>query len=320
MRPTGPLHLGNLVGALTNWVALQDDYRCFYEIADLHALTDRTETAAVAGDRLEVLLDWLAAGLDPARAVIFVQSEVPEHALFYTLLGMVIPVSWLERVPTYKEHVRELGLGEQASFGLLGYPVLQAVDIAIYKADAVPVGEDQLPHLELSREIVRRFNYLFGEVLVEPRALLTKVARLPGLDGRKMSKSYDNAVYIKDTPAETERRIQTMFTDPKRIYRKDPGHPDECNVYFYRQLFDAAGAGALYEDCRHGRLGCTDCKAALAAALNEYLAPMRERRAQLAARPQDLHDILDEGARQAREVAARTYAEVYAAMHLPRRR
>ncbi len=320
MRPTGPLHLGNLVGALVNWVALQDDYRCFFEIADLHALTDRTDTGAVAGDRLEVLLDWLAAGLEPERSVLFVQSDVPEHSLLYTLLGMVIPVSWLERVPTYKEQVRELGLGEQASFGLLGYPVLQAVDIVIYKADAVPVGEDQLPHLELSREIARRFNNLFGDVFLEPKALLTKIPRLPGLDGRKMSKSYDNAVYVKDSAAEVEKKIKTMFTDPKRAYRNDPGHPGECNVYLYRELYDAADAHALFEDCKHARLGCTDCKAALAKALNAYLEPLRERRAAFARRPADLHDVLDDGARRAREVARETYEAAFAAMRLARAR
>jgi len=320
MRPTGPLHLGNLVGALQNWVCLQDQYRCFFEIADLHALTDRTDTSAIAADRLEVLSDWLAAGLDPARSVLFVQSDVPEHAILYTLLGMVVPVSWLERVPTYKEQVKELGLGEQASFGLLGYPVLQAVDIVIYKADAVPVGEDQLPHVELSREITRRFNYFFGPVFLEPKALLTRVARLPGLDGRKMSKSYNNAVYVKDSAAEVEKKIQGMFTDPKRLYRKDPGHPDECNVYCYRNIFDAVGARELYEDCRGARLGCTDCKLALAKAVNAYLEPLRERRADYARRPADLHDILDDGARRAREVARATYDEAFAAMKLVRRR
>lgn len=320
MRPTGPLHLGNLVGALANWVALQDQYQCFYEVADLHALTDRTDTSSIAGDRLEVVLDWLAAGLDPEKAVIFIQSEVPEHSLFYTLLGMFVPVSWLERVPTYKERVREMGLGEQASFGLLGYPVLQAVDITLYRAEAVPVGEDQLPHLEFTREIVRRFNNFFGGILVEPHPLLTKVPRLPGLDGRKMSKSYENAIYIKDTPEETERRIRTMFTDPKRLYRKDPGHPEECNVYLYRQIFDAAGAAELFEDCKNAKLGCTECKAGLAKAVNAYLEPIRTRRAEFASRRGVLQEILDEGARKAREVAARTYADIYEALRLPRAR
>ncbi len=320
MRPTGPLHLGNLVGALLNWVALQDDYNCFYEVADLHALTDRTDTSAVAGDRMEILLDWLAAGLEPARSVLFVQSDVAEHSLLYTLLGMVVPVSWLERVPTYKERVRELGLAESASFGLLGYPVLQAVDIILYKADRVPVGEDQLPHLETSREIVRRFNNFFGDVFVEPKPLLTKVARLPGVDGRKMSKSYDNAIYIKDSAREVEEKVKKMFTDPKRVYRRDAGHPDECNLYLYRNIFDAAGAASLYEDCTQARIGCTDCKLVLARALNEYLEPLRARRADFARRPADLHAILDDGARRAREVARQTYEEAHAAMGLPRRR
>jgi tryptophanyl-tRNA synthetase len=318
MRPTGPLHLGNLVGALVNWVALQDEYNCFYEIADLHALTDRTDTSAIAEDRIEVLLDWLAAGLDPERSILFIQSEVPEHAQLYTLLGMFVPVSWLERVPTYKEKIKELGLGESASFGLLGYPVLQAVDILIYKADAVPVGEDQLPHLEMSREMARRFNYFFGDVFVEPRALLTKAARLPGVDGRKMSKSYDNAVYIKDPPAEVEKKVKMMFTDPKRVYRRDPGHPDECNVYFYRRLFETVDAEEIYDDCKNARIGCTDCKLALAKALNVYLDPIRRKREALGERPDYLNDIFDEGARRAREVAERTRDEAYEAARLLR--
>ncbi|MGD8718913.1 MAG: tryptophan--tRNA ligase [Candidatus Zixiibacteriota bacterium] len=316
MRPTGPLHLGNLAGALTNWVALQDEYNCYYEIADLHALTDRTDTSAIPGDRWEVLLDWLAAGLDPERSVLFVQSDVPEHSLLYTLLGMFVPVTWLERVPTYKEKVREMGLAESASFGLLGYPVLQAVDIAIYKADAVPVGEDQLPHLELTREITRRFNNFFGEVFVEPQALLTAAARLPGLDGRKMSKSYDNAIYIKDSAADVMKKVKTMFTDPKRVYRRDPGHPDECNVYLYRRLYEAANAEGVSEACKKAEIGCTDCKVALAAAINEYLAPLREKRGDFEARPDYLRDVLEEGARKAREVARRTCDEAYAAAHL----
>jgi len=320
MRPTGPLHLGNLAGALANWVALQEEYRCFYEIADLHALTDRTDTSAIRGDRLEILLDWLAAGLDPERSVLFIQSEVPEHALLDTLLGMFVPVSWLERVPTYKERVRELGLDESASFGLLGYPVLQAVDIMIYRATAVPVGEDQLPHVELTREIARRFNHLFGEVFVEPQALLTEIPRLPGLDGRKMSKSYDNAVYLRDSAAEVEKKVQAMFTDPKRVYRRDAGHPDECNVYLYRRVFDAVNAAEVAEDCKAARIGCTDCKLALARALNEHLGPMRERRAAFEAHPDRLHDVLDDGARRARETARRTYEEAYEAVHLLRQR
>lgn len=320
MRPTGPLHLGNLVGALANWVVLQDQYKCFFEIADVHALTDRTETGDIAGDRLEVLLDWLAAGLDPKRSVLFVQSEVPEHSLFYTLLGMFVPVSWLERVPTYKEKVREMGLDESASFGLLGYPVLQAVDIAIYRATAVPVGEDQLPHLELTREIVRRFNNFFGEVLVEPQALLSNLARLPGLDGRKMSKSYGNAIYIKDSATDVEAKIKTMFTDPKRLYRKDPGHPDECNVFFYRESLDKEGSAGLREACIGAQIGCTDCKLACAKAVNGFLEPYRALREEFAKRPDDLHGILDDGARRAREEAGKTYEDVFEALSLPRRR
>jgi len=318
MRPTGPLHLGNLVGALQNWVKLQDKYQCYFEIADLHALTDRTDTADIARNRIEVMLDWLAAGLDPHRAVLFIQSDVAEHALLYCILGMFVPVSWLERVPTYKERVKELNLGESASFGLLGYPVLQAVDIAIYKADVVPVGEDQLPHLELTREIVRRFNHFFGDVFVEPQALLTEVPRLPGLDGRKMSKSYGNAIYLKDSDQEIREKVQTMFTDPKRLYRRDPGHPHECNVYAYRILFDAERSGGLEYECTHAQLGCTDCKMALASALAAFVAPYRERREGYERDLKTVTDILDDGARRAREVARATYEEAFDAVKLGR--
>jgi tryptophanyl-tRNA synthetase len=318
-RPTGPLHLGHLVGALQKWAACQDEYKCFFEIADLHALTDRTETSAVRQDRFEVLLDWLAAGLDPERSALFVQSEVPEHALLYSVFGMFIPVSWLERVPTYKDQVRELGLGSNASFGLLGYPVLQAADIVLYKADTVPIGEDQLPHLEFTRELVRRFNHLFGPVFIEPRALLSEVTRLPGIDGRKMSKSYDNAINIKDTEEEITEKVRKMFTDPKRVYRKDPGHPVECIVYMYRSLFDnSVDIDGLRADCEGAVIGCTDCKMALAAGIIEYLKPYRERRAKYAADPKLLNEILDDGRRRASEVARKTYEEAVEAVNLPR--
>lgn len=319
MRPTGPLHLGHLVGALQKWAACQDEYTCFFEIADLHALTDRTDTASVRQDRFEVLLDWLAAGLDPERSALFVQSEVPEHALLYSIFGMFIPVSWLERVPTFKDQVKELGLGANASFGLLGYPVLQAADIVLYKADTVPIGEDQLPHLEFTRELVRRFNHLFGPVFVEPRALLSKITRLPGIDGRKMSKSYDNAINIKETDEETTEKVRKMFTDPKRVYRKDPGHPDECIVYMYRHIFDeSVDMDGLRADCEGAVIGCTDCKMALAAGINEYLKPYRERRREYASNPKRLYEILDDGRRRASEVARKTYDEAFEAVNMPR--
>jgi tryptophanyl-tRNA synthetase len=319
MRPTGPLHLGHLVGALEKWAACQDEYTCFFEIADLHALTDRTDTSNIRQDRFEILLDWLAAGLDPERSALFVQSEVPEHALLYSLFGMFIPVSWLERVPTYKDQVKELGLGANASFGLLGYPVLQAADIVLYKADTVPIGEDQLPHLEFTRELVRRFNHLFGQVFVEPRALLSKVARLPGIDGRKMSKSYDNAINIKDGDEETAEKVRKMFTDPKRVYRKDPGHPDECIVYMYRRIFDkSVEPDALRADCEGAVIGCTDCKMALAAGINEYLRPYRDKRREYASKPGRLYEILDDGRWRASEVAGKTYAEAFEAVKMPR--
>lgn len=302
-----------------NWAACQDEYKCFFEIADLHALTDRTDTADIRQDRFEVLLDYLAAGLDPERSALFVQSEVPEHALLYAIFGMFIPVGWLERVPTYKDHVKELGLGSNASFGLLGYPVLQAADIVLYKADTVPIGEDQLPHLEFTRELVRRFNLLFGPVFVEPQPLLSKVPRLPGIDGRKMSKSYGNAINIKDTEVETLEKVRAMFTDPKRVYRKDPGHPDECIVFMYRSIFDeSVSADEIQADCVSAKIGCTDCKLALAAGINAYLKPIRERRAEYAKDPKRLNEILDDGRRRASEVARKTYEEAFGAVNLPR--
>ncbi|MCP4230850.1 MAG: tryptophan--tRNA ligase [bacterium] len=318
MRPTGPLHLGHLLGPLVNWAAAQDDYTCFFEIADLHTLTDRTDTSNVAEYRYDVLLDWLAAGLDPERSALFLQSEVPQHALLYTLFGMFIPVGWLERVPTYKEQISELGLEERASFGLLGYPVLQAADIVLYKADTVPIGEDQLPHLEFTRELVRRFNHLFGDVFIEPQALISKVRRLKGVDNRKMSKSYDNAIYIKDDEKETKRKIRSMITDPKRVYRNDPGHPEKCNVFDYRTILEDTDLEQIKKDCKNAEIGCTDCKEQLSGLMNGFLKPIRERRAGYAENPERLNEILDDGRLRATEVAAATYEEAFAAVKLPR--
>ncbi len=318
MRPTGPLHLGHFLGPLVNWVKAQDDYTCFFEIADLHTLTDRTDTSDLVQYRYDVLLDWLAAGLDPERSTLFIQSEVPQHALLYTLFGMFIPVGWLERVPTFKEQIKELGLEERASFGLLGYPVLQAADIVLYKADTVPIGEDQLPHLEFSRELVRRFNHLFGDVFVEPQALISKVRRLKGVDNRKMSKSYNNAIYIKDDDEEINRKVRSMITDPKRVYRRDPGHPEECNVFGYRTILGDPNLEQLKKDCKKAEIGCTDCKEQLSLMLNHYLKPIRDRRVDYAAHPERLNEILDDGRARATEVAAATYQEAFEAVKLPR--
>ncbi|HXB54402.1 MAG TPA: tryptophan--tRNA ligase [Vicinamibacteria bacterium] len=318
MRPTGPLHLGNLMGALENWVRLQDEYECFFPIVDWHSLTtDYADTRGIRGNVLEVATDWLAAGLDPARSVLFIQSAVPEHAELHLLLSMVTPVAWLERVPSYKEQQQQLQDRDLSTYGFLGYPVLQTADIIIYKADAVPVGEDQAPHLELSREIVRRFNHLYGPVFPEPKTLLTKTARIPGTDGRKMSKSYANAIYLQDAPEVVREKLRTMVTDPARKRRTDPGNPDVCPVFDLHRAFsppesqDWAAAG-----CRSAGIGCLDCKARLANHLLERLSPIHARRPEFAAHPERVWDILHEGSKRARSVAEATLAEVRSAMKI----
>ena len=311
MQPTGPLHLGNLEGALANWVKLQDDYEAYYVIVDWHALTTlHDQTQLVRKYTREVAIDFLAAGLDPEKCAIFVQSHVKEHAELHLLLSMITPVSWLERVPTYKEKQEELHL-ETVSYGLLGYPVLQAADILLYKANVVPVGQDQLPHLELTREIGRRFNHIYGDTFPDCEAQLTEYAEMPGTDGRKMSKSYDNAIYISDTPEETAEKVRGMYTDPLKIRKHDPGHPEGCAVY---GMLKAYGRADMHEDCEAGRIGCVECKTRLAEFLNERLAPVRKRRAQLKQNPAEVDGILAQGAEKAREVARETMEEVRRAM------
>jgi tryptophanyl-tRNA synthetase len=318
MRPTGPLHLGNFMGALENWVRLQDEYECFFPIVDWHSLTtDYADPQGIRGNILEVATDWLAAGLDPARSVLFIQSAVPEHAELHLLLSMVTPVAWLERVPSYKEQQHQLLDKDLSTYGFLGYPVLQTADIIIYKADAVPVGEDQAPHLELSREIVRRFNHLYGPVFPEPKTLLTKTPRIPGTDGRKMSKSYANAIYLQDAPDVVREKLRTMVTDPARKRRTDPGNPDVCPVFDLHRAFSPpetqnwAAAG-----CRSAGIGCLDCKARLADHLLERLSGIHARRPQYASHPDRVWDILREGSRRAEAVAAGTLAEVRSAMKI----
>ena len=311
MQPTGLLHLGNLEGALANWVKLQDQYEAYYVIVDWHALTtlyDRPEL--IREYTRQVAMDFLAAGLDPDRCAIFVQSHVKQHAELHLLLSMITPLSWLERVPTYKEK-REQLRSKTVHYGLLGYPVLQAADILLYKADAVPVGRDQLPHLELAREIGRRFNHIYSPIFPNCEGLLTDYPEMPGLDGRKMSKSYDNAIYISDTPEQTVAKVRTMYTDPLKIHRTDPGHPEGCAVYGMLKAYDRAD---MHEDCEAGRIGCVDCKKRLADFLNERLAPIRARRAELEQHPERLDDILTSGAEKARRVASETMAEVGVAM------
>lgn len=316
MRPTGRMHVGHLLGALQNFVRLTETHECFYEIADLHALTTKFQDAKqIANDIREMVIDWLAAGVDPQRCTIFVQSRIPEISEMSMLLSMITPVSWLERVPTYKDQINALGT-DIATHGFLGYPVLQTVDIAIFKGQGVPVGQDQLPHLELCREIIRRFNYLYGPVLTEPQAILSETPYVPGTDGRKMSKSYDNSIWLADSEDETTTKVKMMFTDPEKIHKTDPGRPEICPVFFFQQAFNAASADSIAARCRGGKLGCVENKADMAKHLNAALAPIRERRRPFVAQPKLVDEILSEGTKRARSIAQATLAEVKRAMGL----
>jgi len=310
MRPTGRLHLGHLEGVLRNWVRLQDEYKCYYFVADWHALTDRLDTSEIQDSIHNMVIDWLAAGVDPSKATLFVQSDLAEVSELTLLLAMCTPVGWLERCPTYKDKVADIEGKEGASMGLLGYPVLMTADIVIQKAHFVPVGEDQIPHLELAREIVRRFAFNFGEVFPEPQPLLTQASKLPGLDGRKMSKSYDNAIYISDAEDETARKVGTMLTDPERPYLKDPGHPENCPVCMYQKIYNAPEVEELEARCRAAEIGCRDCKTLLAERMNESLRPIRGRRAELASDPGRVADVLNDGLLEARRNAREVMAEV----------
>ncbi len=318
MRPTGKLHLGHLVGALDNWARLQDEYECFFMVADWHALMSEYENpSSMKGNGLDNVIDWLSCGIDPGKSTIFVQSEVPEHLELYMVFSLLTPLGWLERNPTYKEQLREVTNRDLSTFGFLGYPVLQAADIMLYKARAVPVGEDQLPHLELTREIVRRFNSLYKQaVFPEPEAVLTKSSRLLGLDGRKMSKSYNNFISLSETPEEIRKKISNMFTDPLRVRRNDPGHPESCNVHSYFQVFAPGRSGEIAELCRKAEIGCTDCKKELAETLIKYLAPIRERREKFQKDQSLVMDILKEGRKRAHSVAAATMEEVKRLLNL----
>lgn len=317
MRPTGRMHVGHLLGALNNFIALSEGNDCFYLIADLHALTTKFERSReIAGDVREMVTDWLAAGLDPAKCTIYLQSHIPEISELEVLLSMIVPVSWLERVPTYKDQINALG-AEIATHGFLGYPVLQTVDIAAFKGEGVPVGQDQLPHLELCREIVRRFNHLYGPVLVEPEAILSETPYVPGTDGRKMSKSYDNTLMLADDDATTVAKVKNMFTDPEKIRKTDPGHPETCPVFFFQQIVNSENADSIAHRCRAGQLGCVEDKADMAVHLNRWLAPIRERRRALEAKPGYVDEIIAEGTRKARTIAQATLAEVRSAMGLP---
>jgi len=319
MRSTGKLHLGNFVGALQNWVRMQDEYECFFMVADWHALTtDYADTSKIKENSLEVALDWLAAGLDPEKSVIFIQSHVPAHAELHLLFSMITPLGWLERVPTYKEQRENIKDKDLGTYGFLGYPVLQAADILIYKANCVPVGEDQVAHVELTREIARRFNGFYGvprEVLPEPQALLTPAAKLPGTDGRKMSKSYGNTIMLTDPEPVVRQKLKTMVTDPARVRRADPGNPDVCPVGDLHKIFsDKATIVKVYEGCRSAGIGCIECKGWAADALVQLLNPMQQRRRKFEENPRLAWDILEAGTEQARKAAGETMEDVRAAM------
>ena len=322
MRPTGLLHLGNYLGALQNWVALQQEYRCIYCVVDIHALTTLEGAADVAEIKpniQDMVLDWLAAGIDPEQSLVFVQSQVPEVMTLHTLLSMVTPLGWLLRVPSFKEKVRQMDETEESvNYGLVGYPVLQTADIILYKADTVPVGKDQVPHLELAREIVRRFNNHYGETFPEPQAKLTEDPLILGLDGKnKMSKSLDNHLELAATPEETAKRVATAFTDPQRVRRDIPGRPEVCNVYSLHKIFSpASDVPTIYDECTTAARGCVDCKRHLAASINSYLEPFRERRREYEARPGFVQEVLEDGAKKARTIAQKTIEEVYEKMGL----
>jgi len=316
MRPTGKLHLGHLVGALDNWVKLQDQYECFFMVADWHALMSEYEnTHRLSEFILDNVLDWLSAGIDPHKSTLFIQSQVSAHLELYMIFSCLTPLGWLQRCPTYKEQLKAIKTRNLSTYGFLGYPVLQAADILLYKADKVPVGEDQLPHLELTRQIARRFNSLYKQdIFPYPDAILTDTARLLGLDGRKMSKSYNNTIDLSDSEETIKRKIQTMFTDPKRIRLTDKGHPHTCNVFAYYSVFSHQMKDEVFSWCTHARLGCTDCKQRLALNLIERLRPLKKRRQELAKDKARIKKILEEGNLKAARFAAQTIKEVRAAL------
>jgi tryptophanyl-tRNA synthetase len=317
-RPTGKQHLGNYFGAIKNYVALQEEYHCVYCVVDLHALTTLRDTQELGQNTYEMALDWLAAGMDPERSIIFVQSHVPQVTELHTILSMVTPMGWLARLPTFKEKVRQQP--DNVNYGLLGYPVLMAADITLYKADTVPVGDDQLPHLEFTREIVRRFNYQFGDTLIEPQAKLSETPRIMGLDGvNKMSKSLDNHLDLAATPDEIRRRVMTMVTDPARQYKTDPGHPEICNVFALHKIISAnpGHIAQIEAECRKGTIGCVAHKKQFAEDLIRYLAPFRTKRAELSSDPKLVWRVLADGAERASDIASKTMAEVKDRVGLP---
>ena len=320
MRPTGRLHLGNYFGALKNWVELQDQYECIFGVADVHALTtlQGQEHLEIQSNTHEMVLDWLAAGLDPQKCILYVQSQVKEELVLHSLLSMATPLGWLLRVPTFKERVRQMNESEEnVSYGLVGYPVLQTADVILFKADAVPVGVDQVPHIEISREIARRFNNLFGQTFPEPQALLTETPSITGLDGsNKMSKSLDNHIELSATDEETTKRVMTAVTDPQRARRTDPGRPEVCNVFALQKIFNPDKVDEIYRLCTTAGIGCVEDKQQLAEGINIYLRGFRERRRELEANPGYVTEVLADGAERARAIAQATLEEVYQRMGL----
>jgi tryptophanyl-tRNA synthetase len=318
MRPTGKIHLGHLHGALNNWKSLQDDYECFYFIADWHALTSEYADTKIIKDSIyDMIIDWITVGLDPEIATFFIQSDIKEHAELHMIFSMITPLSWLERNPTYKEQLRELTQKDVYTYGFLGYPVLQAADILMYKAHGVPVGEDQAPHVEMTREIARRFNHLYGKVFPEPDVLLTPTSKLLGIDRRKMSKSYNNAIFLTDTAEEIERKVGQMITDPQRARRTDPGRPEVCNVFSFHEIYTSKETvQQIDKECRTAAIGCVDCKNIMAASLNRALVPIWEKRRELESDIAKVKDIMERGNTRARSIAQKTMVEVREAVRI----
>lgn len=318
MRPTGPLHLGNLHGALANWKKLQEQYECFFFIADWHALTsDYDVTAPIQGYITDIFIDWLSVGLSPDKCTLFVQSHIKEHAELFLLFSMITPLPWLERNPTYKEQIAELKNKDLSTFGFLGYPVLQAADIIMYKANGVPVGIDQAPHVELTREIARRFNYFYGDIFPIPETILTETPKILGTDRRKMSKSYNNAIFLSDAPEEVRKKVGEMITDPQRARRSDPGDPDVCNVFsFHRMYSDPETVERVDRECRRAEIGCVECKRMMAENLIRVLEPVHEQRKYYETHPDVVRAIIEDGDQAARAVAHETMEQVRAAMRI----
>jgi len=318
MRPTGPLHLGNLHGALANWIQMQEEYECFFFIADWHALTsDYENTSMISEYTREMIIDWLSAGLSPDKSTLFIQSRIKEHAELFLILSMITPVPWLERNPTYKDQIVQLSNKDLSTFGFLGYPVLQAADIIMYKPSGVPVGMDQVPHVEITREIARRFNNIYGEVFPEPEAILTKTPKILGLDRRKMSKSYNNAIFLSDKPDVISSKVSTMITDPQRARKTDPGDPDVCNVFEFHKIYtDKETVNEIFLKCRTAKIGCVECKKIMAKNLSQSLEPIREKREYFEAHPDLVDEIIADGILKARKVAETTMKEVRASVKI----